>query len=255
MPALTWRLSFSGSTGGSYIQLTEVAFLDAAGDDLCVGGTPGANSYYGSGYDVGKAFDKNLGTDWCTAQRVFPAELWYTLPTPADVARIRIRFASSSNWLPTGLEAITLSGAGADGVYDPLVRYPLSIESGSIAANAEVVLAVGAKQTIRLRAEPEGVVFRPTPAGAGTVTVTTSRKGSPNKPLAALVTLFTLDRKRWVAQAWANAKGVAVFEGLDTQNTRYLAVAEYPENPSNPKAENYYRPQAGVSLLDGEVAL
>lgn len=194
MPALTWKLSFAASTGGSYIQLTEVAFLDAAGDDVCVGGTPGANSYYGSGYDAGKAFDKNLGTDWCTAQRVFPAELWYTLPTPADVARIRIRFASSSNWLPKGLEAITLSGAGADGVYDPLVRYPLSIESGSIAANAEVVLAVGAKQTITLRApSTDPVLYRLGGGGVRPPATAFLRQGGEWKPIGVA---------RWNGTAW-----------------------------------------------------
>lgn len=194
MPALTWKLSFAASTGGSYIELTEVAFLNAAGDDLCVGGTPGANSYYGGGYEAANAFDKNLGTNWCNATGVLPAELWYTLPAQADVARIRIRFAPSSSWLPTGLEAITLSGAGADGVYEPLVRYPISIESGSIAASAEVVLAVGTKQPITLRApSTDPVLYRLGGGGVRPPAAAFLRQGGEWKPIGVA---------RWNGTAW-----------------------------------------------------
>lgn len=139
MPHRTWSLLFSTSQGGSYIQLTEVAFLDAAGNDLSVGGIAGASTIYSAAYDAASAFDKNAATDWCNASGVFPARLWYTHPAPVDVRGVRIHCASNTSWLPRGAGDLSLSysddfGATWRGALD----YRLAVTAGSFTAGATV---------------------------------------------------------------------------------------------------------------------
>lgn len=276
MAARYWRLAIATTNGGTYAQLTEVAFLDANGVDLCVGGAAFANSTYDGGYEADKAFDKNNNTDWCSAARAFPAYIGYQMSAPASVAQVRIVCSATTNWLPRDDTVVKLQ-ASDDGVtWDALAYFPLSIVSGSFVGGATVLLQAGALQEITLRAEPgrfvakhlrqpaggvrlaaagDGFSVRAVASGAGSLTVRVSLKGTPNVPLAALVTLLTLRQKRFVAQGWSDASGVCVFHSVDTKSTRYIAIAEYPTNPDSPLADNYMRPQAGVSALDAEVVL
>lgn len=139
MPAQsTWRLIFTSSNGSIYIQLTEVAFLDAAGNDLAVGGIASASSTYGAGYEAAKAFDKSAAADWCTAVREPPPHwLQYTHATPVEVAWVRITCSAKSEWLPPNAYTISLrAGANQED------RYDLSIASGAFSPNAVVVLNV-----------------------------------------------------------------------------------------------------------------
>lgn len=132
-----WRLAFSASQGGQYIQLTEVAFLDGSGADLSVGGAPSASSEYSSTYSAAKAFDKSLSTDWCTVSGALPAWLQYTHASAVDVAQVRIVCSANSSWLPSGAEQLGLYAGSLQ-----QDRYSLALVSGSFVPNATVVLSV-----------------------------------------------------------------------------------------------------------------
>lgn len=134
----TWRLIFASSNGGVFIELTEVAFLDGAGNDLTVGGIASASSFYGAGYGAANAFDKSVANDWCSAAGApFPHWLQYAHAAPVDVAQVRITCSSSSAWLPPSVEAIELRAGSSQ-----QDKYSLSIASGSFAPGAVVLLNV-----------------------------------------------------------------------------------------------------------------
>lgn len=139
MPSATWRLGFSSSQGGRYVQLTEVVFLDAGGADLSTGGTASASSEYGASYTAAKAFDKNINTDWCTVSGNFPAWLQYQHGAPVDVAQVRIVCAANSAWLPPNELSVGLySGDSQE------TTHALTLLSGSFTSGATVILGVSA---------------------------------------------------------------------------------------------------------------
>lgn len=87
--------------------------------------------------------------------------------------------------------------------------------------------------------------------GTGSLRVNTKIKGQPDTNTRAKVTIERLNDKVVARVGWSSATtGVVTFEGLDTQNQQFLAIAEYPSNPADPTAPNYMRPVAGVSPLE-----
>lgn len=137
MASTTWRLGFASSQGGSYVQLTEVAFLDAGGADLSTGGVASASSAYSASFTAANAFDKSAGTDWCTVAGDFPAWLQYQHGAPVDVAQVRIVCAANSAWLPPNVDAVRLySGAAQE------TTHMLTPMSGSFTAGSTVILGV-----------------------------------------------------------------------------------------------------------------
>lgn len=139
MASTTWRLGFSESNGGQYIQLTEVAFLDADGVDLSIGGTASASSEYSAGYKAANAFDKSLASDWCTVSYQFPAWLQYQHATAVEVAQVRIVCSGSAVWLPKGVGSLVLYS----GVLQETVHL-LTLVSGDFSPRAVVELGVSA---------------------------------------------------------------------------------------------------------------
>lgn len=139
MASTTWRLGFASSQGGSYVQLTEVAFLDAGGTDLSVGGVASASSEYSASYTAAKAFDKSASTDWCTVAGNFPAWLQYQHGAPVDVAQVRIVCAANSAWLPPDVSSLTVYSGGSQET-----RHTLSLVSGAFTGGATVILGVAA---------------------------------------------------------------------------------------------------------------
>jgi len=88
--------------------------------------------------------------------------------------------------------------------------------------------------------------------GAGMLTGTTTLAGQPDVPTKARVSILRLRDKALARQVWSDpATGKWSVSGLDTDRTRYVALAEYPGNPDDPAAEGYLRPVAGVSPLTG----
>lgn len=90
--------------------------------------------------------------------------------------------------------------------------------------------------------------------GTGKVTGTVHRYVSPSSqpPQRARVTLLRADRGKQVAAVvWSDpATGAFEAPGLDTSGRQYIALAEYPSNPSDPTAAGYMRPVAGVSKVE-----
>lgn len=157
--AAAWRLYFAESAGGVYIDLVEVAFLDNSGADLSVGGTASASSWYGAGYEVARAFDKSLTTEWSTAHGApFPAWIQYTHAAPVDVAKVRLVFPGSPAWLPTAGSLSLRSGAALEN------SYFLTLASGSISPGATAVFAVHAISGLSLAALPTIAAVQGNPA-------------------------------------------------------------------------------------------
>jgi len=130
----TWRLVFRSSNGGQYVQLSEVAFLDAAGVDLSLGGVASASSEYSVSFGAAKAFDKDASTDWSCLSYAIPAWLQYQHATAVDAAQVRIVCSANPAWLPPDLDSMSvLAGDAQDDVY------ALSLQSGSITPGGTLV--------------------------------------------------------------------------------------------------------------------
>lgn len=155
MASTTWRLGFASSQGGSYVQLTEVAFLDAGGADLSTGGVASSSSAYSASYTAANAFDKSVSTDWCTVYGNFPAWLQYQHGAPVDVAQVRIVCAANAQWLPLNVDAVRLySGAAQE------MLHALTLLSGSFTAGSTVILGVSASVPLSLVALPQPACMR-----------------------------------------------------------------------------------------------
>lgn len=150
MASTTWRLAFAPSQGGQYVELTEVAFLDAGGTDLSTGGTASASSEYRASFTAANAFDKSVGTNWCNVAGNFPAWLQYQHGAPVDVAQVRIVCSASSAWLPPNVDAVRLYSGDAQET-----PHVLTLLSGSFTAGSTVILGVSAFVPPQLVALPQ----------------------------------------------------------------------------------------------------
>lgn len=139
MASTTWRLVFWSSQGTQYVQLTEVAFLDAGGTDLSTGGTARASSEYSASFTAANAFDKSAGTDWCNVAGNFPAWLQYQHGAPVDVAQVRIVCSANAAWPPPNAAAVVLYSGDAQETI-----HTLTLLSGSFTAGSTVILGVSA---------------------------------------------------------------------------------------------------------------
>lgn len=109
-----WRLFFTISSSGtptnpnaSDIWLDEVVFANAAGTDLCVGGTPMSGGDWSADYPASQAFDKTTTTDgWSSPANTYPCWIGYNFPSPVDVAYVDATTPSESTaptQIPTNL--------------------------------------------------------------------------------------------------------------------------------------------------------
>ena len=72
-----WGYTFTATASASFVQMGEVRMKTvAAGTNVATGGTAGASSFYGAGYEPAKAFDANTTTLWDSATGL-PQSLWY----------------------------------------------------------------------------------------------------------------------------------------------------------------------------------
>lgn len=263
-----WGIRFSNSTGGSYVQLTECSFLDASGAALAVGGAAGASSIYSPSYAAVNAFDANSGTDWCSL--TFPAILWYQMPTPAEVRRVKIRWSTNINWIPSTLTDILLVFSD-DGVnWSGLRRYQLSIESGTLSPNTETVflatplpdpLVIVGEDYPRIalrgvlppsvlthKLEPSLFKFVDVENGgnARIYGTTKVKSGNGKEPLRSRVHLLRQIDKLLIQSVWSDVvTGAFEFRGL-SPNQKYLVLAE--------DGAGSFRPVAASQLV-GEVLL
>ena len=252
MASTTWRLAFASSRGGEYVQLTEVAFLDAGGTDLSTGGTARASSEYGGSYTAAKAFDKSVSTDWCTVYGDFPAWLQYQHGAPVDVAQVRIVCAADSAWLPPDVESVRLYSGDAQET-----PHALTLLSGSFTGGATVILGVAAyvpPTIIPISLAPHGLIqgvpgaqysgalpppqpgrllqdYRHTTTTVGVIADRVMFKASASSPEAPFVSgrvwlLRAVDGfKAW--EGYSDAQGYYRAEGLEL-GVAYIAVAIDP---------------------------
>lgn len=226
----TWRLGFAESQGGAYIQLTEVAFLDADGVDLSHGGTASASSEYSGSYAASMAFDKSPSTDWSTVFGDFPAWVQYQHVLAVDVSRIRIVCSAGDAWLPTKVGALSLRGGDAQED-----RYVLSLVSGSFVAGATVVLSVHPYVPPQLLGTPAaGRLLQNFTTGklaSGVITDRVMFKATPSSPespfaMGRVWLLRAADGyKAW--EGWSDASGYYTATGLDL-GVEYVAVGIDP---------------------------
>ena len=134
-----WRITVAETRGRLYWQVTEVAFLDAQGADVSVGGVASAGSVYSAYYEAAKAFDKSLGTDYCSQTGVFPAWLQYQHSAPVDIQGVRIRWAADANWLPATVQSMDVTARQGNAVAQ---RFVLNLVSGDILSSTEAVFAL-----------------------------------------------------------------------------------------------------------------
>lgn len=254
-----WRLVVS-ATGSRYFQVSDVAFLNAEGADVSVGGVASASSEYGPGYTAANAFDKSSGTDYCNAVDQFPARLQYACPSPVDVASVRFAWANNATWLPSSPDAMVLMSS-VDGIAW-VDNYALTLTSGGFVAGTVAIAAVahlGLQKTVPMgSAMPlvsfgiddqstsvlmaQATVIRDVEfGGAGTVYGTTEIKGTPDRPTKARVRLFR-DRDALLArETWSDPiTGAFAFEGLDVAQ-KFTALTE--------DAEGNFRPVSASRLV------
>lgn len=247
---------FAASQGGSYLQLTEVAFLDGAGNDLSVGGVAGASSVYGAGYESARAFDKNTVTDWCSANGTWPNRLWYTHAAPVDVRGVRIRCSASAAWLPrNAADCVLVYSDDAGATWSGTLEFRLSIASGSFTPNSIVELSVADAPPIVLASQAlpgfiqgRGVAsysapiatpatgrlrqdFRQNLPTNGVVTDRVMFKATPSSPespfaMGRVWLLRLVDGyKAW--EGWSDAQGYYTATGLEL-GVEYIAVGIDP---------------------------
>ena len=265
MPAAAhWRVRVQSSVGGTWIVFTEVAFLDASGNDLSVGGTAIASSQYSDTLAASKAFDKvlNSGSRWCNLDNQFPAWIGYAHATAVDVAFVRIWCDSlynigaaqcPPNTAAVSIEYSTDSGATwisaglsvhHDGAWFENGVVLLSA-AGSIAAPFLSAVDVAASAPVPVHAAPGGLGVATARdvefGGAGRIWGTTKTKGTPNTPTKARVVLLAQRGKTLVRETWSDpATGAFEFRGIDTAQ-QFLTLAE--------DADGNFRPVAASMLV------
>lgn len=267
MSATHWRVLVRTSVNGQYIVFTEVAFLDAAGNDLSIGGSAIASSQYSGGFGPSMAFDKVLtsGSRWANAQGQFPAWIGYAHPAAVDVAFVRVWCDSllgiGTAQCPPNNAAVSIERS-ADGVL--WTSAGTTVWHGGAWGEGGVVLlsaAASIKATHPSRARvaasaPSASHASPPPSriafardiefgGAGRVWGTTKIKALPsNLPTKARVVLLHQRSKLPVRETWSDpVTGFFVFDGIDTRQ-EFITLAEHAAGLFLPVAANKLVPEA-----------
>lgn len=270
MPAAThWRVRVQTSVGGTWLVFTEVAFLDAQGNDLSVGGTAIASSQYSAALAASKAFDKvlNSGSRWCNVDNQFPAWIGYAHPAAVDVAFVRIWCDSLTNigtaQCPPSTAAVSLeysvdSGATWIGAGVSVCHEGAWVESGVVLLSAAASIAAPRLSAARVAASAAGwghkfpgglrvdsardMEF----GGAGRLYGTTKTELSPGVqvPAKGRVSILRERDKLLARQVWSDAAtGAWEVDGLDTQQA-FMVVAQDPAGGYMPAAADRTLPEA-----------
>lgn len=245
MSARHWRLVVV-ATGSGYFQVTEVAYLDAAGTDISIGGVASASSEYSSSYRAAYAFDKSTSTDYCSAVDAFPVRLNYTFTAAVDVARVRFIWASNATWLPRGMESLKLissadglswtdyndlrlvSGALAAGTTAVAEVLPRGVPAAAPLARARPLVSLppaGPLVTVGMRAR----IAKDLEAGDGRGvvrgrTVEQRVANGPKVPVSRRVRLLRERDSALTREAWSKPDGTYEFTGLDSAQV-YTALS------------------------------
>lgn len=228
----TWGVFFVAA--GEYTQLSEVAFLSAGGADLSTGGSAGASSEYGAGYEAWRAFDKSNATDWCTATSDSARRLWYVHPAPVEVEKLRIRM-SATGYIPSSVNDISVRWSDSLGATWSEFGLRLKVDSGSFAASQTVVMSllpVLVPASLPALQRLAQNFLAPKLPSTGVISDRVMFKSSPSSPEAPFargrVWLLRLadGRKAW--EGWSDADGYYTATGLEL-GEEYIAVGIDPQ--------------------------
>lgn len=250
MAASYWRVRFSAGNG-SDIWLAEIEFFDAAGTLIPqASGTPISAGDYSAAYDKQLAFDgvkTTANNGWASA--TIPTWIGKQFAAPVEVSEARVYI---SPWTSASDELPVAGGVFLDRSDDGVAWVNENFEfNGSFAVGGVLVGIPYVQPPVVLRRSIVGgdVEF----GGQDTLSGVVKRRiGSSDVPQMARVSLLRMRDKALARQAWSDPEtGAFSFPGMDTTQ-RFVTLAEYPNNPDNPDAEDYLRPVAGVSLTRGE---
>lgn len=239
-----WRLIVNNSVGGAYAELTEVAFLSAAGTDLSTGGTASASSEFSGTYSAAKAFDKNGSTNWSSAASSFPAYIQYDHGAPVAVEGVRLTLTSAGS-SPAALGGLQVQySSDATTWSDPLsLKVAVGGYAPAVAFTADYNFYVrGDLHTARA----DGFLFLETPVpaafalvllpdahhsfrdfefgGSGRIAGTVKEDGSPDVPVKRRVRLHREQDGMLVREVWSNpVTGAYSFDHIDA-NKQYTVI-------------------------------
>ena len=239
-----WRLIANSSNGGSFTELTEVAFLDATGSDLSTGGTASASSEFSGTYSAAKAFDKSNATNWSSTSSSFPNHIQYDHLAPVSVEGVRITLTNSGN-APVSLGGLRVRYS-TDGTTwsDELF---LKVEVGGYAPVAGATFDFGFYTQAQLETgRPDGFLFADSPVpsgtsliflsdgvrsyrdfefgGSGRIAGTVKEDGTPDVPVKRRVRLHREQDGLLVREVWSHpTTGAYSFDYIDTTK-RYTVI-------------------------------
>lgn len=251
MPAAKyWRLVVQKTNKGSHFAVADMAFLDANGADVSLGGSAIASSAYNSDFAAAKAFDKNtsVASRWATAFGALPGWIGYIHPVEVAPVSVRVFCDNDPNngvgTMPTSDEDVSLEYS-ADGVR--WSRLLWSLKSGAWLNGGSIELAIN-HAPIRLiaaslaqpmfvrnvgmtRAVTSGglVSFDREFGGQGRLWGTTKTEISPGvyAPTKARVSILRQRDKLLAREVWSDpATGAWEVRGLDTTQT-FIEVAQH----------------------------
>ena len=240
-----WRMGFGASTSGTYISLTEVAFLDAALTDLSVGGTAFSSTFYTGGREPDKAFDKNLGTSWATSAYDFPAYIGYDHGAPVDVEYALFRGFSISEY-PVSMNSVTVQWSDDGTTWSPPFRVRLIDGAFAVNQNTIVTLWDGSFGSVFVGADlfswsptPSGVSPTYLPGGAhsyrdfefdgdGIIYGTVKEDGTPDVPVRRRVRLHREQDGMLVRETFSDATtGAYTFPWIARQRAYYVVAFDH----------------------------
>lgn len=226
----TWGVFFRSIP--NYMQLTEVAFLTAASVDLSVGGSAGASTDYGAGFQASNAFDKSTSTDWCSASYDQSCRIWYVHPAAVEPVKVRIRCSASSYIPDTAIKLGVRSSDDFGATWGD--EFTLTIASGAFSSGATVVLNIAPARPLELVPMPqllEQNFLQPLSASTGTVSDRVMFKATPTAPESPFangrIWLLRLadGYKAW--EGWSDSGGYYTAIGLEL-GVEYIAVGIDP---------------------------
>ena len=257
---LHWRILFDKGPG-STVDLREVGFFDAQGEDLSVGGVGSASSEYGGSYLKAYLFDKNLNTYYATASGVaYPQWVGYSFLSAVDVRKVRV-YPTSSTYAPANVRLqfsddgsvwstpqslIEASGGLAQGL-DTMLTLPIVFDGPLLATGMQswmfrsipgpLLAVANGRQQLAVDLQ-----F----GGSGRIWGTTKIKGAagtPDAPAKSRVVLLHQRSKLPVREVWSDPiTGAFVFEGIDTTQ-QFLTLAEDAAGNFRPVAASRLAPE------------
>lgn len=235
------------------MQIPEVSFRGASKQDLSVGGSAFASSEYSGGWVAGNAFDKVVGTAWCTVSGQFPGWIAYDHVVPVDVHAVSVTWDGYSSYLPRSETDVTIAHsddgvawsepvllvlvdgalqAGATALFTPIVARPLIFIDAPVVAHVQSGVYTGPyghAVTTQAPTNQGSYSVGLLGAGVGVVRGVVETKGTHgNTPLRARVRLLRERDGMVYRETWSDANtGAYRFDNVDELEI-YTVLSYHP---------------------------